>query len=324
MRRRHRQDDISVGEDSFLDTTANLVGILIILVVVIGTKTKMDADEYSRQLSAPEPSASALQTASEANSIQQALVKQSIQLQEHELESRFRKLERDRLLQLVAMTRETVEERLEETDAEKRQEIDKRQELEGLESKLKDVAEQMGSAEEKERPKIILEHLPTPMAKTVFSREMHIELKEGNITVIPWDRLVSILKEQVPLAARRNSSRSGLHETLGPVGGFMMEYWMNAIPGGFELQRFELETVADAPTESLAKALSTGGRLQLELASRNPAETVITVWVYPDSFATFQQLKNALFQQGFLTAARPLPPGVRIGASPQGTRSSAQ
>jgi hypothetical protein len=62
----------------------------------------------------------------------------------------------------------------------------------------------------------------------------------------------------------------------------------------------------------------------LELASRKPRETVVTVWVYPDSFEKFRQLKAQLFAEGFLCAARPLPEGVRIGASPQGTRSSAQ
>ena len=48
--RRRGTDDLAVGEDSFLDTTANLVGILIILVVVIGVKTKVDAEAYGRGL----------------------------------------------------------------------------------------------------------------------------------------------------------------------------------------------------------------------------------------------------------------------------------
>ena len=54
MARPKSQDVSGVGEDSFLDTTANLVGILIILVVVIGAKTKTDAEEYGRQLAEQE------------------------------------------------------------------------------------------------------------------------------------------------------------------------------------------------------------------------------------------------------------------------------
>ncbi len=36
---KHMDEHISVGEDSFLDTTANLVGIMIILVVLVVSKT---------------------------------------------------------------------------------------------------------------------------------------------------------------------------------------------------------------------------------------------------------------------------------------------
>jgi hypothetical protein len=133
-----------------------------------------------------------------------------------------------------------------------------------------------------------------------------------------------MLKQQIPLAARRQASRSGLEDTLGPVGGFLMRYRMNAIPGGLALDRFELEATSAAPRESLSESLAPAGRLRLELASRKPRETVVTAWVYPDSFEQFRQLKATLFEEGFLCAARPLPEGVRIGASPQGTRSSAQ
>jgi hypothetical protein len=153
---------------------------------------------------------------------------------------------------------------------------------------------------------------------------MHVQLKAGRLTVIPWDRLVGALKEQVPLAARRNASRTMLEDSLGPVGGFLMRYRMAAIPGGFELDRFEIESVDEQHGESFDEALAPGGRLRLELASRDPSETVVTVWVYPDSFEVFRQLKARLFEEGFLSAARPLPEGVRIGASPRGSRSSAQ
>ena len=91
-----------------------------------------------------------------------------------------------------------------------------------------------------------------------------------------------------------------------------------------ELERFELEVVEPQIGETIEDALSPGSRLRVELAGRQPRETVITVWVYPDSFEAFRQLKEALFEDGFLTAARPLPDGVLIGASPRGSRSTAQ
>jgi hypothetical protein len=153
---------------------------------------------------------------------------------------------------------------------------------------------------------------------------MHVQLKGGRVTVIPWDRLVETLKSQVPLALQRNASRQSLDDTLGPVGGFLMHYQMRSVPGGFELERFELEPTPSTPSESLQESLSASGRLRLELASRDPSETVVTVWVYPDSFREYRTLQTRIFEEGFLSAARPLPENIRIGASPRGTRSSAQ
>ncbi len=324
--RRHKKDSdsSSVGEDSFLDTTANLVGILIILVVIVGAKTRIEAEEYTRQLVDEEPSEEVQRTASEVRGIRDSLAKQEMDSRRYELEIRYRKLERDSMLTQLALAKEELEKRLETTDEQKRESIKRQQLIAELETKLEIVADEMGSDTEQPRPTIVLEHLPTPMAKTVFNREMHVQLKNGRITTIPWDRLVEMLKRQIPLTARRQSSRDTLNDSLGPVGGFLMHFTMASVPAGYELDFFELEVLASAPAESLEEALSPTGRMQLELASRDPSETIITVWVYPDSFDTFRELKARLFRAGFLTAARPLPEGQSIGASPQGTRSSAQ
>lgn len=323
MARRHAED-ASVGEDSFLDTTANLVGILIILVMVIGSKTKVDAEAYGRELAAKEPKAQLEDPLYKVQSLQRSLYELQAKQQEYDLEKEYRKLERDELLTQVTIAREAIDERLQSLDAEQRADLEQEQKMETLRSKLKEVEDQAGAAEETPRPKVVLEHLPTPMAQTVFNREMHVKLQNHRVTVIPWDRMVDTLKQQVPLAARRNASRSTLDDTLGPIGGWLMKYRMLAVPGGFELDRFELEPVSTESEESLDQAFAPAGRLYMELASRNPAETVVTVWTYPESFETFRQLKVRLFEQGFLSAARPLPDGMRIGASPRGSRSSAQ
>ncbi len=323
MPRRHAEDN-SVGEDSFLDTTANLVGILIILVVVIGSKTKIEAEAYGRELAAKDPAPEFVEPVREVQALQQSLVELKLKQHEYELEKQYRKLERDNILTQLSVARSAVDEKLKTLDVDRRANIEQEQKLESLQLQLKELNEKMGAAEETKRPKIVLEHLPTPMAKTVFNREMHIKLQHGRLTVIPWDRLVEMLKQQVPLAARRNASRNTLDDTLGPVGGWLMRYRMLSVPGGFELDRFELESVSSAEDESLEEAFRTAGRLNLELASRNPAETVVTVWTYPDSFEMYRELKAYLFRQGFLSAARPLPDGLHIGASPRGSRSSAQ
>ncbi|HBE66644.1 MAG TPA: hypothetical protein DDW52_00715 [Planctomycetaceae bacterium] len=313
--------DASVGEDSFLDTTANLVGILIILVVVVGAKTRVDAEAYQRSL--VEQSETEVD-GSELRALDAARKENVIDLIKYNQELQYREAERSNLLVRLAVAKEQVEEELIAVDDAKRESIQRQRKIAKLEAELDAIADQMGSDTEQPRPTVVLEHLPTPMAKTVFNREMHIQIKDQKITVIPWEQLVDMLKQHIPLAARRQASRSQLQDTLGPVGGFVMHYMMQSVPGGFELDHFDLEVLDSAPRETIEQALAPTGRFSLELASRQPSETVVTAWVYPDSFDTFRTLKARLFKEGFLAAARPLPDGQSIGASPRGTRSTAQ
>jgi hypothetical protein len=222
------------------------------------------------------------------------------------------------------LARDEIKEKLDKLDDEQREAIEKEGEIDKLQSELEKLQDLGGASQESPRPKIVLEHLPTPMARTVFQKELHVMLKEGRVIVIPWDRLIEVLKQQIPLAAQRQASRNRLEDKIGPVGGFVMMYRMAAVPGGFELDRFELEPTQSVPVESIEETMQSTSRLSIEMATRNPRETVVTVWVYPDSFDDFRKLKAWLFSQGFLCAARPLPDGVRVGGSPQGSRSTAQ
>ena len=312
------------GEDSFLDTIANLVGILIILVVLIGGQTKVQAEAKSREIAQQDIIDEALEPAAEADRLRSSAIENMRQLEQYAIEAEYRRLERDKLLEKKVVAKADIEERISKIDAKQRERIEKTGQLEEMQSQLKDVGERLSTASETKRDKIVLEHLPTPMAKTVFTREMHVRLKNGRVHVIPWDRLVSMLKEQAPMAARRAASKKALEDRLGPVGGFIMHYRMMAIPGGFELDRFEIDITPENVGETLEESMASGGALRGEMSSRVPAETVVTAWVYPDSFGEFRKLKSALYREGFLAAARPLPPDVLIGASPRGSRSAAQ
>ncbi|MEY4567809.1 MAG: hypothetical protein RLY14_2779, partial [Planctomycetota bacterium] len=46
---RNREADLAIGEDSFLDTVANLVGVLIILVVIMAARTYKEARELGEK-----------------------------------------------------------------------------------------------------------------------------------------------------------------------------------------------------------------------------------------------------------------------------------
>ena len=174
------------------------------------------------------------------------------------------------------------------------------------------------------------------MAKTVFGRELHVMMRGGKVAVIPWDRLVDTLKSEARRSAERNSQKDRFVNQLGPIDGFLMTYGLKSQSGimsngsttklarTVELEKFELDPTSDVVYESVAETMGKGGRLRFELASSVAQHTTVTVWVYPDSFNEFRTLKEKLFVDGFLCAARPLPFNVRIGASPRGSASTSQ
>ena len=332
---KRKHDDMIVGEDAFLDTVANLVGILIILVVIVSSGTKAAAKLISVEKikqaveNLEEPVASAI-------NIEKDLARQEEQLQEHTLEVAYRNAERDVILQQVMMTKEAMQTETNKLDAQQQADLQRQQMLNEMERRLAELLQQQGDVPSDEKPTIVLQHLPTPMAKTVFGKELHLMVRDGMISVIPWDRMVAMLKVEARAAVARSTRRERIQEQLGPVDGFMMTYMLvskrGLVSNGsatsmaqvIELDKFELDPTQEVVREPLMQSLRNNGRLRIELSGYPARESTITAWVYPNSFETFRQLKELLFKEGYMTAARPMPEGVRIGASPRGSQSSAQ
>ncbi|MFN6127634.1 MAG: hypothetical protein ACK6DC_00825 [Planctomycetota bacterium] len=334
MRRKNREE-MAVGEDSFMDTIANLVGIMIILVVIVAARgyttakvqAKVEADQKFEQLAAPKLTATQLE---------RDLENQLAELRSYEEELILRSAERMTLVDRVHLTQQAIDEHLKGLDNNAAQDIQSQTELSELERELADLLKQSGNLPPNELDVIALQHLPTPMAKTVFGKELHVMIRDNLVTVIPWEVLVEGLKQQVQHTVSRNSQRDQIVGNLGPIDGFMMRYRLlsrtgimsdgrNAGMGRMiELEKFELDPTPDIIAETVSDALRPGGRLRAELDANRSQQTTITVWVYPESFGEFRRLKEILFREGFLCAARPLPENMRIGASPRGSSSSAQ
>jgi hypothetical protein len=334
MAKRHREE-LTVGDDAFLDTVANLVGILIILVVIVSTGTKSAADLLATQRIAE--AAEAMQKPMQsASNIQKDLLRQVDQLNQHTIEVAYRKAERDAMLDQVLQAKALIDEEADELDDQSKSDVEQSSRLSEMEKELAKLLQQQGEVDTTAKPPIVLQHLPTPMAKTVFGKEMHIMVQGNSITVIPWDRLVDALKLEVRARVKRGMKNDQVAGELDPIDGFVMAYSLvskrglvsnggsTAMAQMIELDKFELEPGSDVFRESLQQCLGVNGRFRLELSAYSPRETTVTAWVYPDSFETFRQLKEMLFVEGFMTAARPLPEGIRIGASPRGSQSTAQ
>ncbi len=333
--RKRRNEEAAIGEDAFLDTIANLVGILIILVVIVGSRSyaaakiavENELKQKVDQLDSP---------LAKTKSLDQDLQKQIEELRNYDREVVYRDSERMAIMDRVTMAERIVEEELQSVDQTTKAKIEKDLEMSELEKQLANLLNQQGELQSIEQTTAVLQHLPTPMAKTVFGRELHVMMRGGKVAVIPWERLIETLKSEARRSAERNSQKDRFVNQLGPIDGFLMTYGLKSQSGimsngqsarlarTIELEKFELEATSEVVRESISESLGTGGRLRLELASFAAQHTTVTVWVYPDSFNEFRTLKERLFAEGFLCAARPLPFNVRIGASPRGSASTAQ
>jgi hypothetical protein len=324
--------------DSFLDVVCNLVGILIILVMVIGVRAKDAAIESELEeqpaASTPAPDVEAARQAAHDAEVYIREVDEQVRQVNAELEQRTQ--ERNQLQSVAIAVREKINELKTNLDGAQREHLEVSTQLAAAQTTLQGLEQQRNALEAAGPPVGVIEHLPTPMAKTVLGREEHFRLVDGRLTYIPWEPLVEKLKAEAPQKVWKLKESATITETLGPEGGFLMRYTLarkqfatptkvgTAIRQGVELEKFVLVPVADNLGEPLAEALQPGSQFQARLAQFDPQRTTLTVWVYPNSFDDYRTLKQELFRRGFLTAARPLPEDLPIGGSPQGTRSATQ
>lgn len=328
------------GQDSFLDIVANLVGILIILVMVIGVRAKDAMLEAAPVVGKEEEAAQAESEIVDAIKVAQA-VEQDIQklmskVNREAFEVEYRRKERDKIQLLLAAAEQAFSEKRNELDAEQQREFDAQRDLIAARTELSELERSVQAAEGSIPQTSVIEHLPTPMAKTVFGKEIHFQLSGGKISYVPWDELVEKLQDEARQKMWRLKDTDQITETIGPLGGFLMKYQLKktqqavttragtAVQQRVELDNFVLLPVDPTLGEPVAEAFLEGSRLHSLLMSNHPDKTTVTIWTYPDSFNEFRDLKQELFNRGYLTASRPMPEGVPIGGSPRGTRSASQ
>ncbi|HJN08047.1 MAG: hypothetical protein QGH33_13135 [Pirellulaceae bacterium] len=331
------------GQDSFLDIVANLVGILIILVIVIGVRARdalleaapvADTEVVHPNLAELTKDAETARRA--ANAVESDILDLEDKIKRQDLEIAIRRREREKVQMLVAQADQAIADRRDELSIAEQQRFDARRSVLAARQELETVQVNLQTVQNSAAPVTVIEHLPTPMAKTVFGKELHFRLHNGRLAFVPWDELVDRLQVEARQKVWRLKEQPELTETFGPIGGFWMKYTLKrveyrrstqmgvAVQRGVELDRFILIPEDDDMGEPLAEALQKDSQFHTLLAANQPEATTITVWTYPDSFDEFRELKRVLFNRSYLTASRPLSFDTPIGGSPHGTRSSAQ
>lgn len=353
--------NLDQGQDSFLDIIANLVGVLIILVVIVG------AQATSNLLSPPEKEAvneahAELKANEAAADLAFEELKASMQSELASREHTANKLRLDRarlemqandekkLAQQLAARRhnmlmqlEMVRERHNKRKDEFADKLDERQkeqlklqsqkirlvsQLESLEKEINAV-----SASRIESTVETIDHYPNPIAKTVFSNEIHFRLDHGKIIHVPMDELIEEMKGEIRLKAEKLKQANGTRETIGPRNGFRLQYELEVVPDSetrrpdarvVRFKRFTIQPVDFDAGEELRAALQDGSQFTNILKRLEPRRTTVSVWVYPNSFTEHAVLKNWLYENGFQMASWPLSEGRMISGGPNGFRTSAQ
>ncbi len=332
------RDDETPGQDSFLDIVANLVGILIILIIVVGARaTHAMVEAAKEEKPAAEVEAVDVETPKAAALAVEADIQQiGGKLQRQQIEIEYRRKERDKMMTLMSAIQQQIEQERSKLDQSSAQRFDVQRNIASAQQQLHELVQRRHFLETVGQQTKVIEHLPTPMAKTVFGKELHFRLEHGKVTYVPMDELVERLKSELPSKVWKLKETPRITETIGPIDDFWLKYAMQRtervvetrmgphVQKMVELDRFILVPVADDLGESISSALQPNSVFNNILQQHDPNNTTITIWVYPSSFNDFRTLKAALFDRGYLTAGRPLPEGHPIGGSPQGSRSAVQ
>jgi hypothetical protein len=338
MSRRRSRPNLTPGEDSFLDVVANLVGILIILVMVLGVRAREAYLEVVPLESSPDgpTEQEVAHVRSKADELEKDVHTVAARIKRHELELDYRQRERDKILIMLTAAERQIEEEKQALSTKDQEKLQRRTQLEQLRRDLAQTEQARSAAESATDATSVIDHLPTPMARTVFGNELHFRLMDGKLTYLPWEELVQKLKDEASQKLWKLKDASLVHEEAGPVAGFRIRYALRRVEHSMpskmgpvtqrriELDHFQLVPISEDMGEPIDAVWKNNSQFRGVLAANPPKQTTITVWVYPEGFEQFRQLKSELYKLGYLTAARPMPKGRLIGGSPQGSRSASQ
>lgn len=226
-RKKHANDD-SPGQDSFLDVIANLVGILIILVMVIGAH----AAERFREAAEKEPTSAEMKevakTTRKSQSIAAEVTAENIALekriQEEKLTTQLVSAERNEIQKAVLIWEDRIKELENAQPAENQQKIAAMNRVAELQFEYSEIVKKIELAKVEQNGPETITHYPTPIAKTVFGDELHFRLTNGRIALVPLDDLVDLVKNEVNLKMRQLKNAGSTLAMVGPIEGFRLQY----------------------------------------------------------------------------------------------------
>jgi FtsZ-binding cell division protein ZapB len=339
IRRRRKVREIEFSFDSFLDVVANVVGIILRLILVAW----VGARSYKVIVPALPPPALTQEEIAELPDPQDPLSpevererRELAQTQARLLEQlkEWQKLRQDSTLTAEELARLTSHAR--EVEGEKK----------GLEEKSKQESHSvqvvaLSLAEIRQRSQHVIAEIEalrkapplkqtlryrTPVSHPLQSEELLFECRRGRVALIDiggfLEDVQRTLQGQGGEALRNTRQYSGVTEPIGP---FRLRYALELEGLGSKPDcAWEVEPVTPDRGEALEAALAPGSEFRRIIDSIEPAQTAVTLCVYPDSFALYRKLRDFMHERDIVVAGRPLPEGAGISASRHGTASRGQ
>ncbi len=200
----------------------------------------------------------------------------------------------------------------------------KREEARKLRRQLAMAEQQTANVED-------IEHKVTPLGRDVTGKELHFRIEGGKVSMLPIDALIKELKSDASRHQRVLMHTSSYQGTVGPNRGYRMKYEIRRKLDSFSVgvarvvvSQWTLEPTRELEEETVEQASVPGSLFIRQLMMSADHKTTVTFWVYPDSFAAYRELQKLVHAEGLRVAGRPLPFGVPIAGSPNGSKSSGQ
>lgn len=354
MRSNRSDEHEGSSDDSFLDVVANVVGVLIILVMLVSASASQSLLTTDATPAEPQDELASSETLTPDEDVhslrdqldeamqqtmasRRALQETAAQVVEINHEAAVRDQQRNQLALHRAVIKEDIELRRGKLDTHRQREFDVQRQIMESQIKLDEYAqEQVALAGAAETVKEI-ECVPTPLARTIEEKAIHLRLRKGMVSIVPLEELLEEVKFHIPDIRRQLQSRNEVSDTIGPLDGYRLRYTVirkeSARLGGPQLgqspktvheQYAEVLPAAEDIGQNVEQALMPGAALYEHLQAHRRQPPPVVVWLYTDSFEAFGPLKRKLWEMGFSLATRPMELGARIGASPHGTKAAAQ
>jgi hypothetical protein len=336
-----RRDDNeeAVNADSFLDIVASVVSVLIIMVMMTGLRIKHTPVDAPLTGTAAQIAGDLKREQGVEHMLKDEVMKIAATTEETKREAARREQERDALLlavtklQQAAAAQAATSQALAQTGPAGRELQEK---IFAAQTKL-DMLRQQTVAVQNAPPVVEkVENYPSPIGRTVDGREIHFQLHHGRLAFVPLNELVEVAMADAKRRIATLRDKGQLENTVPPQDGFRMTYTLKLHEitadesretgrHGMQVEdRVVLTPVSDDIGEPVDVALGPQSQFRGMLAERSAREATITLWIYPDSFDQFRKVKKELYRLGFPVAVRPLPEGVPISGSSQGSKSTAE